>query len=311
MPGKIERQSVSPRQKLERAAPAEAPQKAAPAAQARPSVSTEFSSQVAAGPLPAGEHVALSARPDALWGNGGGRGGDDPAAIAALSPVDRAAKLVELQGRRDAMQARIVERVTQLEKKWKSAPAETKEAALHEYLEASQHLDPGTRRELRGKLEDADDAHERIDRLLERREGLPPARSANAEMRARRSELAKELKAARKDEKQSVNAATQVIDDAGLEVDLLAVTEQKLDPSAPKAGSEGSLTGMLKSFFSLSWLTRCVSAMGKITDHLSEKKARERELLQIRDLGDQQSQQRLVANREALKQLTAALGKSA
>ncbi len=310
MPGKIDRQPVSPRPKLERAAPAEPAAKVATPSGARPAVSTEFSAQVATGPAPAGSHVALSAQPDALWGGGGGRSSDDPAAIAALNPAERAAKLAEIQGRRDEMQAKIVSRVTELEKKWEAATPETKEAALHEYLDASRYLDPATRRELRGKLRNAEDAHQRIDDLLERREGLPPSRHCNAEEKAKRNALAKELKAARKEEKTEVKAATQVVDAAGLKTDLLAVTEQKIDPNAPKAGSPNSLMGMVTSFFSLNWLAGWVTVLVKTISDISDKKSRDREQAVIKEIQNQQVDQRLAANREAMKMLTVAIRKA-
>lgn len=285
--------------------------KVAPAGN-RPAADTEFSNGQGAALLnPGGTHVALSARPDALWGGSPGHSSDEPAQIAALPPADRAAKLAELQVRRDEMQAKILVRVTELEKKWEAAPTATKAAALREYLETSQQLDPATRRQLRGKVEQAEDCHQRIDALRGKRDGLPPARRANAEMRARRGELNRELRAARKDEKVAVKEATKVVDDAGLKVDRLAVTEQVIDPSAPKATSDNSLLGMLKSFFTLNWLTSWVHMLvDKATEDLSEKKSTERADVLARDLDNQQVQQRLVANREALKLLAAATRKA-
>jgi hypothetical protein len=304
MPGKIERPSAAPLPKVERAAAAEAPVKAAAVSAQRPAADNRFSKEIInAGGAPAGSHVATTAAPDALWGAPRGNG-DDAASIAALPPDQRAAKLAELQARKGEMQAKILARCTELEKKWEAAPPAEKEAALREYMRASRHLDPETRKQLMGKVDHAEQAHRRIDRLLEDRKDLPSSRHANAEEKAKRTQIAKELKAARREEKSNIKAATQVIDDAGLKVDRLAVTEQIIDPSAPKPGAAGSLLGMVKDFFSLNWLTSFVSnLMGNMVDAVTEKKAKEREQVLVRDLENQQAQQRLVNEREALKHL--------
>ena len=327
MIGKIERPPVAAQPKVERTAPADAAAKVAPVAP-RPAVTASFTNSLAiASAPPDGAHLPLSARPDALWGSPSGDNADDPAAIAAMSPAERTAKLAELQARKAEMQGKILDRVNDLEKKWESAPTATKAQALREYLEASQHLDPATRQQLRVKVEHAEACQKKIDHLQGKRAGLPPAREASPAMKAKRAELNKELRAARADQKTTGTAATKLIDDKGLKVDRLAVTEQVIDPSAPKAGSPDSLSGMLTDFFHLNWLTSFVEdffssqiddnkkdlekasddARTRSLEDQSASRKRDRETASAKAIDAQRAQDKQVANRQALESLASAL----
>ncbi len=307
--GKIERPATAARAKVERAQ-IETPVKTAAVSRnglpQRNAFSDNGSSQLDSGGP--GTHLARSAGPDALWGNAarGDRGPDmDPHQFDNLTPAERTEKLKELRATRDGLQVKILERVIALDKKWNSAPTATKEEALKQYADNSEQLDPETAEELKQMLRQAEVAQRRIDRLRSRRDGMPPARQANAEVKRQRAELNKELRAARKEQKEAVKEATAVVDDQGLKIDRLAVTEQVIDPSAPKPTAETSLLGMVNSFFKFSWLSDFV--MRTITDYKDRSSQKHvHEAAMQRAAADDQAHTLKVGNREALAKLTAA-----
>ena len=308
--GKIERPATAPRAKVERTQ-VETPAKTAAVSRNGLPQHNAFSnngpSQIDSGGP--GTHVARSARPDALWGGGpsGGQRGPnmDPHQFDKLTPAQRTEKLKELRATRDELQVKILERLVELDQKWNSAPTATKKEALEQYAQNSEQLDPETAEELNQMLRQAEVAQRRIDRLRSRRDGMPPARHANAETKRQRAELNKELREARKEQKAAVKEATAVVDEKGLKIDRLAVTEQVIDPSAPKQDSDKSLLGMVKNFFKFSWLSNFV--MRTITDykdHSSEKHVHEAAMQ--RAAADTQAHEMKIQNREALARLTAA-----
>src|SRR5688500_9236401 len=117
MTAKIDRQSGGPRPQTERLARTEAPAKiSTPRGKLPP---TEFTPNGGAGLQPTGTHVANTAGPQTLWGNNPERQrNDEPGAIARMTPSQRTSKLAELRERRDALMAKILERVGVLDTKW-------------------------------------------------------------------------------------------------------------------------------------------------------------------------------------------------
>jgi hypothetical protein len=310
-PPKIERQTAKALPKTDRSAPAKATLKIAPLPPGRtpPPSAAAFVKGGARAQVNAGTHVATSAQPEALWG-----GNSERAQIAALSPEKRAEKLTELQGQRDALQAKIITKVAELDTKFANAPTATKTRALREYVQSSQHLDASTKAEIHKMVEQAERCEKRIERLQQRQAGLGPAKGASVEMKRKRAELSAELRAARNEETSSVKHAIRVIDAKGLKVDRLAVTQQVIDPKAPKKEDGDSLWGMVKKFFALSQLCSWVYELveKRMADREEEKHTREREEALQKDIekqqiDQQQFQQRLVNQRELLKQLAASI----
>jgi hypothetical protein len=307
MTGKIERLVNAPRAKVERTQ-VETPAKTAAVSRPDATKKNAFSSDAPTQATAAngGTHVARSARPDALWGGGERRGPNlDPHQFDKLTPAQRTEKLTELRAQRDELQVKILERVIELDKKWNSAPTATKEEALTQYAENSEQVDPETAQELKQMLRQAQAAQRRIDRLTARREGMPPSRNATPETKARRAELARELREARKEHRAAVKEATAVVDEKGLKVDRLGVTEQVIDPSAPKKEEGTSLLGMVSNFFKFTWLSDfLMEAIVDYGDRSSEKKVREAAI--ERATADYDAHVKKVGNRGALQKLSAA-----
>lgn len=307
--GKIERPATAARAKVERTQ-VETPTKPAAVSRTGLPQRTAFSdngpSQLDVGRP--GTHVARSAGPDALWGSAPSepQGPDmDPHQFDELTPAQRTEKLKELRATRDGLQVKILERVIALDKKWNSAPTATKKEALEQYADNSEQLDPAAAQELKQMLRQAQVAQRRIDRLRSRRDGMPPARNANAEVKRQRAELNKELRAARNEQKAAVKEATAVVDEQGLKIDRLAVTEQVIDPNAPKPTADTSLLGMVTNFFKFSWLSDLVMrTIADYKDHSSEKHVHEAAMQ--RAAADDRAHTLKVGHREALAKLTAA-----
>lgn len=215
----------------------------------------------------AGKPITGQVRPDALWGQAPSKPlvsrniSTDPHQFDGMSPAEKAKRLDQLSAARDDLQAKILDRVVALDKKWNNSTTSTKEEALRHYAEHSDQLDPATRDEINGMLAQAAIAQRRIDRLQARRDGMPPSRNATPEQKEARKQLAKELREARKLQKDAVKDATKVVDDKGLKIDRLSETEQIIDPSAPKKDEGGSLWSMVTDFFKLTWATSFLSSI--------------------------------------------------
>lgn len=309
MAGKIERQINAPKVQT---AKVETPAKTAAVAKVDAAVvdGNKFSAQrpAAIETGGGGKHIAGSAQPDALWGNSAPkalRPSLDPHQFDKLTPAQKTERLEQLTETRDALQNKILERVTQLDVKWNNASTATKEEALKHYAENSEQLDPQTRNEINQMLAQAAVAQRRIDRLESRRNGMPPSRNATPEEKARRNELAKELRAARKERKDAVKDATKIVDDKGLKTDRLAVTEQVIDPEAPKATESSSLLGMVKDFFKFDWMTRSLQAMiEQFKDYSSDKNVAER--AKAREVATRVWVDKKIDEKAVLKELDAA-----
>lgn len=280
MTGKIERQLHASRGKVERAQ-VETPTKTAAVSRNAAALDNRFSNGrppvIDAGT--SGHPLAGSARPDTLWGNSpaANHGPNmDPHQFNRMSPAQRTERLGELRANRDALQEQILQRVMELDKKWEGASTATKAEALQHYAENSDQLDPQARTEVNQMLAHAAMAQRRIDRLQSRRDGMPPSRNATAGDKRERAALNQELREARKEKSDAVKEATKVVDDTGLKVDRLAVTEQVIDPSAPKKEEGTSLLGMVTNFFKFTWLTRFMESMTDYNDMSSEKQVAER-----------------------------------
>lgn len=300
MTGKIERLANAQRAKVERTQVETPTKTAAVARTSSPGVRNAFGkekpTQVAPGNT--GAYLAQSAQPDALWGGSEPR--DTPASLSKLTPAQQVIKLGELRAERGELREQIINRMKELDAKWETLPAATKLEALKKYAETSEQLDPATRQVLERMIRHGEDAGDRIEGLRRRRDGMPAARYANADMKAQRAELNAELRAARKEHKACVKDATAVVDDAGLKADRLAVTEQIIDPGAPKASAPGSLLGMVTKFFNLSWITDWLSTKVSASQEKKHDKEIEKQLqAQLLDTHMKQME----SKREVIKEL--------
>lgn len=280
MPAKIERPTpqvtTNPR-----SASVSRPKDAAPVAQVAATPTrevplAEYTGQ--AGPakalLPSAQQVSTSADPSALWG------APPPAAgeltreqFAALSPADQATQLQATRAERDLVEKEIATIVERLDKKWNHSRLTTRTGALKHYEREGRHLGGGRRRQLRELVAKSETAQKKIDELKARAAALPDTPEAKKELAALRSEIARELRKARAEQSAAVKAATELVDQEGLKVDRLAVTEQVIDPSAPKSGSGGSLLDKIARFFKLDSLCAMFFDVLKVTVDNNRKQA--------------------------------------
>ncbi len=303
MPAKIERPpQVTTGSRA--AAVVSRPKDAAPAAQvAAPSSSptrevpaAAFASQAAPARelVPRAQQLSTSADPSALWGaSPASSAAPSQEAFAALPPAEQATQLAAVRGERDEMAKEIGALVEQLDRRWNNSRLKTRTGALKHYEGEGRHLGRGQRRELRELVARSEAAQQRIDALTTQADALPKTPEAKREQAALRAELAKALRQARAEQSAAVKAATALIDSEGLKVDRLAVTEQVIDPSAPKAGSGGSLLEKIARFFHLDTLCAVFFDLMKVTLDTGRKQSEERQETQKAELDARRDRQRV------------------
>ncbi len=188
-----------------------------------------------------GTPVASSAHPQHLWGAGDGDGDDRVTGPQGenLTPEQIAA----LQAKRAEWQAKVGDRVGQLEHKWRYTRNTTKTNELWNYVNDSKNLDPDTRAKIESKLWKTDRDQARLDRLQAQAKTLGQGGTPE-----QRTALAHQLEAAKTAVSHDLSDANQVIKDAGLEVDHLAHAEGTIDPNAAAKGLP-SLFSLLDGFF--------------------------------------------------------------
>jgi len=162
--------------------------------------------------------------------------------LSALPPSERAQQVQQLETKRDALRTRIQERVGVLDDKWRQMPPGNREACLRDYAARSKNLSPEQKAAVMQHVEAAKAARQRAGQLQQKVESLKaqhaePAAIAQAE---------KAAQAATAQQTQAVDAAGKVVDDAGLKLDLLMLSEPAIDPGGM---SLGSLFDMFDEFF--------------------------------------------------------------
>ncbi len=213
--------------------------------------------------VPRGKQVTTSASPSALWGEAPATNELDVDAFQKLSPAEQQAQLTTLREERQQLSAQIQARLAKLDIKWNNSRLVTRTEALRDYQEQTKHLDPATKQELDGLLHRAEASQRSINTLRAKIDRLPKTPEAKKAQAALRTQLAKELRAARAEQSKVVKAATTVVDQQGLKADRLAVTEQVIDPSAPKPGSGDTLLEKVTRFLHLDGF---LDLMGRLFD---------------------------------------------
>ncbi len=242
--------------------------------------------------IPAGKPVATSASPNALWGDQPKPVSLDRAAFEKLSPAEKKEVFARCAEERNRLGQDIEQRVEQLDKRWKNSRLSTRTEALREYEENGQRLPPHRRRDLDRAVDRSESAQRKINELTAKIDQLPKTPEAKAEMKALRTQLARELRKARDEQSKAVKEATAVVDAEGLKVDRLATTEQLIDPSAPKLGSGDSLADKVVRFFHLdqffSWVVSKFDLSTFVTTTFSQQVKERSE--RLKDEGDRKLQ---------------------
>lgn len=287
-----------------RAASVSRPKDAAPAAQvaSAPAPTTTRETPIAAftgqaAPqkelVPRAQPVSTSADPSALWGAPAPASSElSREAFAALPAAEQATQLQATRAERDLVEKEIATIVERLDKKWNHSRLVTRTGALKHYEREGRQLGGGRRRELRELVAKSEGAQKKIDELRARAAALPDTPEAKKEMAEIRGELARELRKARAEQSAAVKAATAIVDQEGLKVDRLAVTEQIIDPSAPKTGSGGSLLDKIARFFKLDSLCSMFFDVMKVTIDNNRKQTESAKETQKADADARRERQR-------------------
>lgn len=174
--------------------------------------------------------------------------------FVASSPDAQRAELTAMKAERDALGGRVQTRVAQLDAKWNSPSLRTwtKVEALRHYHEKTQHLREGPRQELDKVVAKSEGEQRTINDLRAKADGMCRPEACTPAEQAERDQVAAQLAAARRSQAEAVVKATDLVDNQGLRVERLAITEQIIDPEAPAEGLADSLMSLVDSLFDLS-----------------------------------------------------------
>ncbi len=192
-----------------------------------------------------GKPPSNTASADALWGVG--TQPKDPAQhIRQMSPAERAQNIEKLKKEKAHLEDRIHRRVEDLDERFGQKNYKKRIEMLETYL-TNAEVPLATRQKLQGMVADLKAAQARIDGLLEKAKTMPRGRDITPEQKEARREMAREILAARAEQRETLEEASEELEAAGLKVDMLAAVEQIL---APDSGD--TLAGLLKQWFAVS-----------------------------------------------------------
>lgn len=218
-------------------------------------VTFDAAAQERAGVLnPAGQHIAKSADPGALWGEKPANPANAELRAAMmefkkLSPDAQKAKIEELKTKQDALSKKMLVRIETLDARYKQMRNVDKGEMLRNLGNKTDAMAPSEKQHLDTLLNKADGIAKQIEDLKAKAATLPDSRSATPEQKEERTKLARQIKNARSRLSDATKAATTYVDSLGLKADRLAVNEQKIDPNAPAPSSSSSLLSMMADWF--------------------------------------------------------------
>ncbi|MBL8939074.1 MAG: hypothetical protein JNM69_31215 [Archangium sp.] len=218
-------------------------------------VTFDAAAQERAGVLnPAGQHIAKSADPGALWGEKPANPANAELRAAMLefkklSPDAQKAKIEELKTKQDALSKKMLARIETLDARYKQMRNVDKGEMLRNLGNKTDAMSPSEKQHLDTLLNKADGIAKQIEELKAKAATLPDSRTATPEQKEERTKLARQIKNARSRLSDATKAATTYVDSLGLKADRLAVNEQKIDPNAPAPSSSNSLLSMMAEWF--------------------------------------------------------------
>lgn len=215
---------------------------------------------------PQGEAVSKTALPNALWGQVALEGSKPPLSaltLKNLSPEQAKTKLAELEKRKTALEERIGGRMEELDHKWNYMRLTKRTEILKSYIAQSGALPPEQRAEVETAIKDSEGAQAKIDDLMADVKALKAAHPGAKKPGTpeERKELAKKLWAARHEHSEAVKGATEAVDDAGLKIERLVITENQIDPTGGANSQYGSMAGLVGQYFEVTFMMDTVQQL--------------------------------------------------
>lgn len=223
------------------------------------------------------------------------------------TPDAQRAELSKVKAEREAVGAKVTKRVAELDARWNSPSMRTwtKVEALRQYHERTQHLRHGPRGELDKAVTESEQAQRDINALRAKSDTMCRPDDCTQSEKAERDEVAGQLADAREAQKQAVVKATGIVDNQGLKVERLALTEQLIDPDAPAEGLGGTLLAWVEEYFDLSALMEVFEVILEEEKKAAKKADAEKQerMEDERELADNTA--RILKREQALKELNA------
>jgi hypothetical protein len=204
-----------------------------------------------------GKAVAMTASASALWGQMAVKTSKPPLSVMTLknlTPDQAKTKLVELEKKQEDVAGRIAGRADELDHKWRYMRLTKRTEALKAYLAETPNLPPEKRAELETQLKSSEACEAKIDGLqAEVKDLKPQPGTTKPGTPEERTALAHQILAARREHSACVKEATATVDDAGLKIERLALTENAIDPSGGQTSPYGSMMGLVGQYFQITF----------------------------------------------------------
>jgi hypothetical protein len=153
-------------------------------------------------------------------------------------------------------------RMEELDHKWRYMRLTKRTEALKQYLSESPNLAPAERAQLETAIESSEAANAKIEDLKGDIDKLKPQPgSKKPGTPEERKELARKIMAARREHSEAVKNGTATVDDAGLKVERLALTENLIDPTGGASSQYGSMMGLLGQYFEVTFMVSTVQTL--------------------------------------------------
>ena len=223
---------------------------------------------------PSTKQTSTSADPAKLWGPSQKSSvSADVAAFKKLKPDEMKVKLETIKTQRDDARTKVDARVKDLDGRWEKFAPNKKCVVLRDYERHSRKLDRFTRGKVDTKLDVAEAAQKKIDKLNRQVSelGTPKTQSKVA----LKEKLHDQIEALQQKQQIAVTEATTIIDQKGLKLDRLVTTEAAIDPVG--AASDNALGVLVDIWNGLSELYEQCTAVYKAVENLMKQQAKQQE----------------------------------
>jgi hypothetical protein len=166
-----------------------------------------------------------------------------------LTPEQAKTKMAELQTKKAELETKIDGRAQELDQKWSRMRLCHRADALRGYMADSNSMSTEVKTNLQAALDKQDAVQAKIDGLAaQAKQNESPKDSDD------RKALAAQLRAARRESSAAVKEATSTVDDAGLHIERLVMTEAKIDPTMGQNSKFGNMGALVGQYFETTFM---------------------------------------------------------
>jgi hypothetical protein len=162
-----------------------------------------------------------------------------------LTPEQAQTKMAELKTTKAELETKIEGRAQELDHKWSHMRLCRRAEILRDYMgDAKNSMPPAVKASLDAALEKQKAVQGKIDDLAAQAKHDDSPKGSDD-----RKALANQLRAARRESSAAVKEATSTVDDAGLHIERLVMTEAKIDPTMGQNSKFGNMGALVGQYF--------------------------------------------------------------